>query len=209
MAGASQAAVGLLPKNAALGKAVRRARNDVNQVPSDPQNLRELVIPESYSLLNGERFLLIDTGVDDPKRILVFGRESHQEWSNQAKKLYMDGTFKVSYNYNFCIISFFKISPPFFSQVFEILARRGSFVFPIFYALLPDKSGATYERLFELIKRERPEMIPESVAVDFEIGEFAAVSKAWPDCRIHGCFFHLNQSMWRQVGKLGKCADVF
>ena len=34
-------------------------------------------------------------GKPDSERILVFGRESYGEWSNQVDKLYMDGTFKV------------------------------------------------------------------------------------------------------------------
>lgn len=84
-----------------------------------------------------------------------------------------------------------------------MLAKRGSFVTPLFYALLSNKSRETYERLFNLIKELRPEMNPTSVATDFEQAEFNAIQAAWPTSQIHGCFFHLNQSMWRQIGRAG------
>lgn len=98
--GTSQAVLGKLPKNYVIAKAVNRARNELNQAPPDPQNCIELVIPDLYKQYNGETFLLIDTGADnpDPERIIVFGRESYQDWSHQVEKLYMDGTFVVKFN---------------------------------------------------------------------------------------------------------------
>lgn len=51
-------------------------------------------------------------------------------------------------------------------------------------------------------------MNPISVATDFEQAEFNAVSEVWPQCQIHACFFHLNQSMWRQVASAGKTANT-
>lgn len=50
---------------------------------------------------------------------------------------YVDGTFSVT--------------PPLFGQVFTVVGRQGSFVQPVFHALLPDKRSLTYQRLFELL----------------------------------------------------------
>lgn len=88
------------------------------------------------------------------------------------------------------------------------MAARGDFIIPLFYALLPNKSRQTYTRLFRLIKELRPQMNPTSVATDFEQAEFNAVSEVWPQCQIHACFFHLNQSMWRQVASAGKTVNT-
>ena len=94
----SQAVRGQLPKNSVLSKRISRTRNEANKAPPDPQSRTQLVIPESYQMHDGKRFLLIDTGIDDPDRILVFGRQSHEQWANQIENLYMDGTFKVISN---------------------------------------------------------------------------------------------------------------
>ena len=93
--------------------------------------------------------------------------------------------------------------------MFQILARRGCFVVPIFYALLPNKHRETYDRLFHLTKELRPQMNPISVATDFELAEFGAIRDAWPTSQIHACFFHLNQSMHRQVEQLGTFPLIF
>lgn len=83
------------------------------------------------------------------------------------------------------------------------MASRGSFIVPLFYALLPNKRQETYVRLFQLIKELRPGMDPKSIATDFEQAELNAIRQEWPNSEIHGCFFHLNQSMWRHVARLG------
>jgi hypothetical protein len=46
----------------------------------------------------------------------------------------------------------FKSSPPLFSQVVALLAKRGDYVVPTMYALLTNKTRATYDLLFEMIK---------------------------------------------------------
>lgn len=91
--------MGQLPANLSLAKTIRRVRNQINQAPPDPQSLSELIIPDSFQQYEGEKFLLIDTGADDPNRIIVFGRESYADWAHQVTHLYMDGTFKVGKRY--------------------------------------------------------------------------------------------------------------
>lgn len=78
-----------------MSQVIRQTRKQTSQAPPDPQTAAKLIIPEAYQHYNDELFLLIDTGMDDPARIIVFGRQSHEQWANQVDKLYMDGTFKV------------------------------------------------------------------------------------------------------------------
>jgi hypothetical protein len=79
---------------------------------------------------------LADSGINED-RILVFGQDFHKTWSDKMGKIFLDGTFLLS--------------PSLFSQIFVVLARKDGFVFPVLFALLPNKNTATYTRLFQLI----------------------------------------------------------
>jgi len=105
----SQAVMGAMPKTAILTRGIQRIRVKAKKAPSDPKTVQELVVPKEYQYYGEdekENFLLVDTGADDPDRILVFGRESYEEWSHQIDKLYMDGTFKVIQFQMYAINSF-------------------------------------------------------------------------------------------------------
>jgi hypothetical protein len=96
--------------------------------------------------VSAERFLLIDSGPADD-RFIVFGREQNMSWAREMKKIYVDGTFKIT--------------PKPFTQVYVILAERQfgeyRFVYPILYALLPKKTRSMYERLFTAIQQQYPD----------------------------------------------------
>ncbi len=85
-----------------------------------------------------EAFLLADVIFGENQRILIFGREYHSTWSDQMTEIFLDGTFKIA--------------PPLFSQVYVISAKRGGYVFPVLYALLPNKQAVTYSHLFGTVK---------------------------------------------------------
>lgn len=83
-----------------------------------------------------EPFLLADS--ENVNRILVFGRQYNMNWAEQMINIFIDGTFRQS--------------PPLFYQIYAILAERSGFVFPVFYALLPNKREQTYIELFNMLK---------------------------------------------------------
>jgi hypothetical protein len=154
VSGISRAVAAALPSKGALKKTVKRARKAVNQAPANPTSLNELVIPVEYTRIGDELFLLGDsvsgdfqfTKTSKVPRILIFGKQSYQVWSGQMKTVFMDGTFRQA--------------PPLFKQIYVILAKRtvtegNDFVFPVMYALLPDKKEKTYDCLFEMIKQVR------------------------------------------------------
>lgn len=65
-----------LPSIPALKKVVQRARKAVNAPPATPTSFKDLIIPEIYTRTHqDEEFLLYDTGVDDPKRIIIFATQ--------------------------------------------------------------------------------------------------------------------------------------
>uniref|UniRef100_A0A5S6QNV2 Uncharacterized protein n=1 Tax=Trichuris muris TaxID=70415 RepID=A0A5S6QNV2_TRIMR len=55
---------------------------------------------------------------------------SHGTWSGLMKTVYFDGTFKIA--------------PGLFAHVYVLLAEREGFVFPVLYALLPNKLEGMY-----------------------------------------------------------------
>uniref|UniRef100_A0A2C9LH34 MULE transposase domain-containing protein n=1 Tax=Biomphalaria glabrata TaxID=6526 RepID=A0A2C9LH34_BIOGL len=101
------------------------------------------------------------------------------------KKLYVDGTFRIS--------------PSIFSQIYVIMAERGGFVLPVLYALLPNKEGETYRRMFEAVKELWPDLNPSSVSMDFEQAAIGALQSTYPLCAIHGCLFHLTKNMRKKL----------
>jgi hypothetical protein len=38
---------------------------------------------------------------------------------------------------------------------------------------------------------------PEAAIVDFELAEIQAIQKQFPDCHVHGCYFHWKQAILR------------
>ena len=71
------------------------------------------------------------------------------------------------------------------------------------YILLPNKSFATYNRLFCAIKQLQPQFSPSEWMTDFETAAINAIRVNFPQVNVSGCFFHLQQCMWRKVQNLG------
>nr|CAD2125831.1 unnamed protein product [Meloidogyne enterolobii] len=119
------------------------------------------VVTREVTDVKAEQFLLADSGEGDEQRILIFGRESFQDWSHLIEELYVDGTFLIC--------------PVLFYQFFVVLARRNDYVLPIFYCLLPNKNENTYARTFGMIRRIFPNLNPDSISVDFELAIHNAI----------------------------------
>lgn len=60
-----------------------------------------------------------------------------------------------------------------------------------------------YEEAFKVVASHVPELKPSYVITDFEIGAINAAKKYFPLAKMHGCFFHLCQSLWRRIQQLG------
>ncbi|KAI1721081.1 MULE transposase domain-containing protein [Ditylenchus destructor] len=172
-----------------MKKLIGRAREKEVRPPPVPVSVELYVIPERYKTYSpypgtAELFLLADSGDTEPdnKRVLILGRSSIRQWIHLVKKLYVDGTFKIS--------------PHHFSQVFVIMGERGGFVLPLCYALLPDKSQATYDKMFEMLVEVFPLLEPESISLDYEMAVINSVKKAYGNnIKLGGCLFHLSKNM--------------
>ena len=73
-------------------------------------------------------------------------------------------------------------------------------------ALPPNKTGGTYERMWRQIRALDGEVGAAAhrlVTVDFERASINAIQEMFPASRIGGCYFHLGQSLYRRVQRLG------
>ncbi|XP_018496149.1 uncharacterized protein LOC100905603 [Galendromus occidentalis] len=182
------------PSNRVLAKVVNRVRKACASAPALPTHRSLIIIPEDYAVYEptpgtSERFLIGDSGLGDDERILIFGRESVASWIGLVDKIYVDGTFSLA--------------PKLFQQVFAVLAERSGFVVPVCYALLPNKSQATYTRMVELLHQEWPQFNPMQISVDFELALVNGFRSVFPNAEINGCLFHLVKNMKAKLGDIG------
>ena len=129
----------------------------------------------------GSECVLYDSGSSDPNRIIVFKAEDFR-YLHEAATWIMDGTFSIC--------------PPLFLQLYTIHVELFGGVSPVLFALLPNKTTSTYERLFREIRyvlesmpftaNAVPSPKPENIIVDYEKAVINTVGKLFPHTRIQG-----------------------
>jgi len=84
-------------------------------------------------------------------------------------------------------------------QLYSLHGRVGDTYPSLAFALLPDKTTDTYDRLLHAIisLEELQDWRPEVVLLDFETAAHKAFQRAFPQARLSGCLFH-----FKQVGKV-------
>src|SRR5262249_6761109 len=133
-------------------------------------------------------FLFHDSG-PGPNRILIFSTERNPDLLSRSQHWYADGTFKTV--------------PPLFEQLYTIHGVHYNSVIPSIFALLPNKTQATYTRLLAELKNLRPNFNPASIMTDFELAAINSFAAEFPQTIRRGCFFHLAQSVWRKIQAAG------
>jgi hypothetical protein len=178
----------------ALGTAKTKSKRLANQDPF-PKNIN-FEVPENFKKLTfmgeEESFCLIDSGIEDPKRILGFTTPKLMKLLAKSPEIHGDGTFAT-------------VPSDSFYQIYSIHGKIDDVVLPMAFFLLPDKSSATYTRMFQLLKNAIPvlEINPKDFLVDFEAAAIKAIASIFPLCLIVLCFFHFSQSINRKIISLG------
>jgi len=212
VATASQSALASLPTLNHVKRNVRNIRGRECDYPKLPGTRRDIEIPKSLlRTKNGKNFLLFDSGATDD-RVMLFGTRKNLSVLQHCKLWLVDGTFKTS--------------PKLFYQLYTIHGAYQGEIFPLVYALLPNKTAATYTCLFRELKALKLGLAPKVVLMDFD----KAVMKAFkvsilvsfsclyppystktisfqqlefPLSRQQGCFFHLCQAIMRRINEIG------
>jgi len=138
---------------------------------------------------NDENFVLYDSGVGDNNRILIFGTMQNLSILSTCRTWLADGTFDTA--------------PSLFSQIYTIHGIKHGHTFPLVYALLPDKTQATYARMVHALKTLKPTLDPGLILVDYEKAAINVFEMEFPRARIQGCFFHLCQAVMRHIQSAG------
>lgn len=179
-----------LPKEDTLKRSIRRARNQHH--PALPCRLEDVIeIPEPYSLLNGENWVLYDNGQDADHRVILFGsRRTLQDMGN-SRRWYGDGTFKSR--------------PKIAAQLYILHYEKNGQVFPGFYYLMADRTEDSYIIAFRALHDILPPQSvgPQKFSVDFELAASNAFRTVFPQSAEEYCFFHFSQALWRKAQGTG------
>lgn len=165
-------------------------RKTLPTLPRSAHEVHSYLTKHFYKTSREENFVLEN---DLEKGIIIFGCKTNLQFLCKSEFIYMDGTFK------YCT--------KFFTQLFTIHGYLNGHYIPLVFSLLKDKKEETYRLCLEKIKFlcsvNNLHFIPKKVVVDFEIATHNAVRKIWDNITIIGCRFHLTQSWWRKIQKLG------
>jgi hypothetical protein len=180
-----------------LKRTIRHQRQEAGGHLPNPRYRRDIpALPVQYQqTLNGEQFLVFDSGVGDDNRLIIFASQMCLRLLAGSDNWFCDGTFKVC--------------PDVFYQLYTIHALVNGRVFPCVYGLLPNKTQNTYSRFFNEVWRSSILLIDPNASVplemlfDFEIGAQNAARTVFNGIDVKGCFFHLCSSIWKHVVDLG------
>lgn len=174
-------------KSHALGQALQRERNKVagiaGAVPKTPGQIMEL-LPDRYKLTaaGGPFLRCMEHNPVDDTLIMLF-MSDHGRWVLARSQLvFGDGTFGTC--------------PAPFCQIYFLLGQMpGKRAVPCGFALLPNKTTATYRKMWEklgqLVVFEPG--CPTRIILDFERAAMNVAGAACPGAKICGCNFHFNK----------------
>lgn len=147
-------------------------------------------IPECLKKdLNNNIFLQYDNK-ESRDRILIFYSEFAKIYVENSDVFLIDGTFwSVPLN---------------FYQLLTIKVGVFGNFYALIYILLSNKSENTYTKALKALN-SLIDIKVKYVVTDFEQALFNSIQKTFK-CKINGCLFHLGQSVYRQMQKIGIAA---
>ena len=173
----SEATAVALPSLNNMRRNIRHQRDDLN-MPAVPQRREDIpVLTNNYQITNrGNRFPLFDSGAGDMNRLIIFATNDAIRLLATNPHWFMGGTFKVC--------------PKLFFQIYTIHAMINHRIFPCVFALLPNKTEATYNRflteVLNALRNIRNE--PEGILVDFEKAAMNAITNQLNQVQVNTLF---------------------
>jgi hypothetical protein len=161
-------------------------------MPQIPRNVLDVNVTAPWSRTwTDEKFLLWK---DNQWGILVFGTKENMVVLKKCRYIYIDGTFRTA--------------PKPYLQHVTIHGRFGNRVIHLASCLMTGKSIGQYREVLQALKRgvraaSGQRLRPKHVVCDFELSIITAVQTEFPQAKVCGCVFHLNQSLYRKISALG------
>ena len=192
-------------KSSSLLRSIQVARTKDKGHGLNPGSIKEVIstrMPEDYAKSSsGEDFMILKdfvTDTDESKGLVVFMSPLGKEVLRSSESWVSDGTFKT-------------VPRPF--QNGQLYVVFGSLLtgelLPSCFALLPDKTSASYARLWGAIYQELSGYGavqlkgPETIGMDFEFGPAKEIKEFFPSIKISGCFFHFRKALNDQIKSKG------
>lgn len=178
-----------LPSNNLLTRTIQRSRFRNNPQLMTPATRGELIIPDYYTkTFEDKDFLFHDSG-GDSKRFLVFTTTENLEYLASCETWHCDGTFDTT--------------PRIFQQIYTIHGVKNNKTTPLVFALLPNKTKSMYNKFLSVLKNNQENLNPNTIITDFEQAFISAAGEIFVQSNLHGCNFHLGQSMYRHLQSEG------
>lgn len=175
----------------------RSRRKVIPRLPKTLEETMEYIINLEFDdimIVSGEKFLLFH---DRVANILCFSTPTNLKELCSSPSIFVDGTF------SYCA--------KFFTQLFTIHVTKNGHYIPLVFFLLPDKKATTYTAALTQLVKKCTEMglrfVLQHIVADFEEGIHTAARNVFRDIAVVGCRFHLTQSWWRKIQKLGLSCD--
>jgi len=219
----------VMGKISQLKRNIRNARRRITGERRIGSSREDFILPKELQLTkgsessDGKQFLLKD--IPGNNRTLVFAtkpmlevRKKSQAWLCVVHIFfyYQQKCFIIIFLIPMQILSgdctvwlldgTFKLAPDWFNQVFTIHAMYMNVCIPFVYSLLPGKKGTDYLAVLDAVTSAGSSsggFNPDYIISDFEMGIIKACKQIFPHTNLHGCLFHLSQSIYRKVQSLG------
>lgn len=186
-----------LPSNSAQRQIIHYARRSSSKCQVEPSLLDDFILPGYLQVSpTGEEFVIADSNLDG-QRVISFGTRRSLILLAMSEILIIDGNIidAPTSSYHFYTLFGLAGTPQ---------TRRA---FPMAFALMSCKTTALYRRLFQDLKgyfmRERIEFAPKCIMIDFEKTAIRACSDEFILAKIHGCYFHFGQIIFKAISSHG------
>ncbi|KAG0441572.1 hypothetical protein DMUE_0950 [Dictyocoela muelleri] len=162
---------------------VNRTRRDRNLTISKDYDISaELLVTNKDA-----KFLLLDSGINEENRIVVFTTIDNIRHYAFSKLIICDGTFKAA--------------PSTFTQLYTIQCRVNDSNLPLIYCFMKNKDEVSYDKLFRWLVdiTNNYEISNKSVVLDFKTASYNSIKRCLTNVSLYGCAFPLGQIVWRQM----------
>ena len=123
---------------------------------------------------------------------MIFAADEDLRFLAYCRHWFGDGTFKVV--------------PTGYSQQYTLHGYYDGMTYPCVYALLKGRSEIDYNKFLDEVLDLMPHGVtpnPLSIMTDFELAAIKAFKSNFPLAETSGCYFHLGQSVWKNIQKIG------
>lgn len=189
----------LRPSKLSLTNSIKYQRRTQLNRPPVPSSFGDVMsnYPDDFKVTkSGQSFCILRDWIDENmnKALLMFMSPTGRDILLNSKIWLADGTFKAA--------------PPPFLQIYVIQGMTSTDkVFPAAFCLLPDKTEATYERMWFQLQQDLDGYKPETLVMDMENAAFKSFMEAFPTSKVEACLFHMAQAKQRNLQTRGCIKD--